>query len=114
MPSEEFAPRIDPGEALGAAPLPYGALLPPLLNPALRSEGAEVAAEGDDEAFGAVPSVPADGAVLDPDALEPDPLLVPPLISNSPKAAGPKTAHPKVKDNPSAKAVNDLFILKTC
>jgi hypothetical protein len=118
MPLEEFGevlPPIEPGDdELGDALLPYGALLPPLLNPALGSEGAEVAAEGDDEAFGAVPSVPADGAVLDPDALEPDRLLVPPILPDCAKAAGTKAASAKVNDELSANAISDFFILITC
>jgi len=114
MPLEEFAPPIEPGEALGAALLPYGALLPPLLNPALGSEGAEVAAEGDDEAFGAVPAVPADGAVFQPDALEPDPLLVPPILPDCANAAGTKAASANVNDELSANAISDFFILITC
>jgi hypothetical protein len=114
MPLEEFAPPIEPGEALGAALLPYGALLPPLLNPALGSEGAEGAPEGDDEAFGAVPSVPADGAVLEPDALEPAPLLVPPILPDCANAAGTKTASANVNDELTANAISDFFILITC
>jgi hypothetical protein len=116
MPLEEFGevlPPIAPGDdELGDALLPYGALLPPLLNPALGSEGAEVAAEGDDEAFGTVPSVPADGAVFEPDAL--DPLLVPPILPDCAKAAGTKAASANVNDELTANAISDFLILITC
>jgi hypothetical protein len=117
MPLEEFGevlPPIEPGDdVLGDALLPYGAL-PPLLNPALGLEGAEAAPEGDDEAFGAVPSVPADGAVFEPDALEPDPLLVPPRLPDCAKAAGTKAASANVNDELTANAISDFFILITC
>jgi hypothetical protein len=118
MPLEEFGevlPPIEPGDdEPGDALLPYGALLPPLLNPALGSEGAEVAPDGDDEAFGAVPAVPADGAVLQPDALEPDPLLVPPIVPDCAKAAGTKAASANINDELTANAISDFFILITC
>jgi hypothetical protein len=114
MPFEEFAPPIEPGEGSGDALLPYGALLPPLLNPALGSDGAEVAPEGVDGAPGAVPSLPADGAVLEPDALEPDPLLVPPILPDCAKAAGTKAASANVSDELSVNAISDFFILITC
>ena len=113
MPLEEFGevlPPTEPGDAL----LPYGALLPPLLNPALGSEGAEVVPDGDDEAFGAVPAVPADGAVLEPDALEPDPLLVPPIFPDCANAAGTKAASGNANDALSVNAISDFFILITC
>jgi hypothetical protein len=118
MPFGEFEPPIEPGEALGDALLPYGALLPPLLNPALGSEplpeGAEVVLEDVDGAPGAVPPVPTDGAVLEPDALEPAPLLVSPILPDCANAAGTKAASANVNDELSANAISDFFILITC
>ena len=118
MPFEEFELPIEPGEALGDALLPNGATLPPALNPALVSEplpeGAEVAPEDVDGAPGAVPSLPADGAALEPDALEPDPLLVPPILPDCANAAGTKAASANVNDELSVNAISDFFILITC
>jgi hypothetical protein len=118
MPLEELAPPIEPGEALGDALLPYSETLPPLLNPALVSEplpeGAEVAPEDVDAAPAAVPSVPAGGALTEPDTLEPAPLLVPSILPDCANAAGTKAASANVNDELSVNAISDFFILITC
>lgn len=121
MPLEEFRevlPPIEPGEGLGDALLPNGALLPPALNPALVSEplpkGAEVAPEDVDAAPAAVPSVPAAGALTEPDALEPAPTLVPPVPPDCANAAGTKAASGNANDELSVNAISDFFIVITC
>jgi hypothetical protein len=121
MPLEEFRevlPPIEPGEGLGDALLPNGALLPPALNPALVSEplptGAEVAPEDVDAPPAAVPSVPAAGALTEPDALEPAPTLVPPVPPDCANAAGTKAASGNANDALSVNAISDFFILITC
>jgi len=115
-PLEELAPPIEPGEALGDALLPYSETLPPLLNPALVSEplpeGAEVAPEDVEAAPPA--SVPAAGAVTEPDALAPAPLFVPPILPDCANAAGTKAASANVNDELSVNAISDFFILITC
>jgi len=111
---EEFAPPIEPGEALGGALLPYSETLPPLLNPVLVSEplpeGAEVAPEDVDAAPVAVPSVPTDGALTEPDTLAPAPLFVP-TLPDCANAAGTKAASANVNDELSVNAISDFFIL---
>jgi hypothetical protein len=118
MPFEEFGPPIEPGEALGDALPPNGATLPPALNPALVSEplpeGAEVAPEDVDAAPAAVPSVPAGGALTEPDTLEPAPLLVPSILPDCANAAGTKAASANVNDELSVNAISDFFILISC
>ena len=122
MPLEEFRevlPPIEPGDGLGDALLPDKALLPPpALNPALVSEplpkGADVAPEDVDAAPAAVPSVPAAGALTEPDALEPAPTLVPPVPPDCANAVGTKAASANVNDELSVNAISDCFILITC